>query len=375
MNKLSLIALMAAFIFQACTENPNDISAKRKKLAEYKTEQRDLVKKIEKLEIEIGKLDKNTVVTTKAKRIGIDTLNKEDFKHFVEAQGIVDAAENILAIQQMPGVVTNIYVREGDRVGKGQVLYTTDASVYERQIAIAETQLSLARTAYEKQQRLWDQNIGSEIQVLQAKTNKDALEKQISALRSTIEMTKCKSPINGTVDEVRVKLGDIAAPSQLMPGVRVVNSSRLVVKAKLADSEVGKLRVGDRVNLFFPDLDKTKESVVSYVAQVIDKQTRTFNVEVKLDGADANIKPNMNAKLKMNDEVVKNCIVIPSNVIQHNEAGDYVLVAENNIAVKKIIQTGVSYNGKTAVVSGLNVGDKLITFGYSEVVDGQSIQY
>jgi RND family efflux transporter MFP subunit len=297
------------------------------------------------------------------------------FNEFVEVQGQVDAEQNVLALQQMPGMVTAIYVKEGQRVSKGQVLYVTDASTYEKQIAIVETQLSLATTAYEKQERLWAQNIGSEIQVLQAKANKEALEKQIATLRSTIELSKCKSPINGTVDEVRVKLGDMAAPSQLMPGVRVVNASGLVVRAKLAEAQIGKVKSGDRVEIEFPDLHKSISSRITYVGQVIDKQTRTFNIEAKLDNNSANYKANMIAKLKINGLNVNNVIVVPTNVIQHGENETYVLVAENKTAVKKDITVGDSYNGKSIVTSGLKTGDAIITFGFSEVVAGQKIEF
>ena len=146
-------------------------------------------------------------VDVKPKLVGIDTATLSTFKHFIEVQGQIDAEDNVLAIQSMPGIVTAIYVKEGDRVSDGQVLYTTDASTYEKQIATINTQLSLAKIAYEKQDRLWKQNIGSEIQYLQAKTGKEALETQVATLRSTIELSKCKSPISGTVDEVACEIG------------------------------------------------------------------------------------------------------------------------------------------------------------------------
>jgi RND family efflux transporter MFP subunit len=162
----------------------------------------------------------------------------------------------------------------------------------------------------------------------------------------------------------------------MMPGVRVINSSKLVIKAKLSDSQIGKLKAGDKVQVNFPDINKTIESTVSFVAQVVDKVSRTFNVEVRLDNKDANYKANMIAKLMMNDESANNALVVPSNVIQKGEDGsEYVLIAENKKAVKKVVKTGLSYDGNTLIESGLVAGDKLITFGYSEVVDGQKIDY
>jgi RND family efflux transporter MFP subunit len=378
MKNLNIKALGFAVLFlAACTNSTKqDLATKQKELSDLKTQQRTITEKIEKLEKEIGKLDPGTKAEGKAKLIGVDTLEPTTFKHFIEMQGQVDAAENVIAMQTNPGIVTAIYVKEGDQVQKGQVLYTTDASVYEKQIGILETQLSLVTTAFEKQERLWKQNIGSEIQYLQAKTNKEALEKQMAQLKATIDLSKCKSPISGTVDEVRLKVGDMAAPSQLMPGVRVVNSSRMVIKTKVSDAQIGKIRVGDKVQVVFPDIDKQIESTVSFVGQVVDKASRTFNVEVRLDNKDANYKANMIAKLLINDDIQKGVIVVPTNTIQKSEDGSlYVLVAENNMAVKKTITTGADYDGNTVVKSGLTAGDKIITFGYSEVVAGQKISY
>lgn len=378
MKNLNIKALGFAVLFlAACTNSTKqDLATKQKELSDLKTQQRTITEKIEKLEKEIGKLDPSTKAEGKAKLIGVDTLEPTTFKHFIEMQGQVDAAENVIAMQTNPGIVTAIYVKEGDQVQKGQVLYTTDASVYEKQIGILETQLSLVTTAFEKQERLWKQNIGSEIQYLQAKTNKEALEKQMAQLKATIDLSKCKSPISGTVDEVRLKVGDMAAPSQLMPGVRVVNSSRLVIKTKVSDAQIGKIRVGDKVQVVFPDIEKQIESTVSFVGQVVDKASRTFNVEVRLDNRDANYKANMIAKLLINDDIQKGVIVVPTNTIQRGEDGtQYVLVAENNVAVKKTITTGADYDGNTVVKSGLTQGDRLITFGYSEVVAGQKISY
>lgn len=375
MKKIIWLAIVGLYL-AACTENDkNTVEKKRKKLAELKEEQRKTAAEITTLEKEIAKLDKNFKIEAKPKTVGVDTIKTEAFNQFVEAQGQVDAQQNVLAIQQMPGIVTAIYVKEGDRVHKGQTLYVTDASTYEKQIAIAETQLSLARTAYEKQERLWSQNIGSEIQVLQAKTNKEALEKQIATLRATIELSKCKSPINGTVDEVRVKLGDMAAPSQLMPGVRVINASGLVIKAKLSDAQIGKVKTGDKVEVEFPDINKTITTTISYVGQVIDKQTRTFNVEAKLDNRNNDYKANMIAKLRINDKNITNAIVVPTNVIQENNDEKYVLVSENKTVVKRPVVVGDEYNGNTVIKSGIRPGDVVITFGFSEVVPGQKIEY
>ena len=375
-QRLSVLAL-AVMLLAACTGgDKQDLATKKKELSDLKDQQRKIGERIPVLEKEIAKLDTSMKIQAKTKLVGVDTIAPTTFKHFVEVQGQVDAKENVLALQLAPGVVTAIYVNTGDHVRKGQVLFTTDASATETQIATLKTQLNLASTVYEKQARLWKENIGSEVQYLQSKTNKEAAESQLVQLQNAIELTKCKSPIDGVVDEIRVKIGDMAAPSQAMPGVRVVNNSSLVIKAKMSDAQIGLLKVGDMVEVNFPDINKTIESKVSFVGQVVDKASRTFNVEVKLDNKDANYKSNMITKLLINDDVEPNVMTVPTNTIQQNENGQsYVLIADNNTAVKRIIVTGNAYNGTTVVKSGLNKGDKIISFGYSEVVDGQKISY
>jgi RND family efflux transporter MFP subunit len=376
-TRIIFAALISALIFNACDNKTDskELEAKKTKLAELITQQKDLQTQITNLESEIKAIDPKALFVEKSKKIGIDTLKLQDFYHFIEVQGTIDAMENVLAIQQIPGIVTGINVKEGDRVSRGQVLYHTDASTYQKQMDVVQTQLDLAKVAFDKQKKLWEQNIGSELQYLQAKAGKETLEKQYSNLNAALELTKCKSPIDGIVDEVRVKLGDMAAPSQMMPGVRVVNASKMVVKAKLADSQIGRVKVGDKVMVSFPDINQKIEALVTYVGQTVDKQTRTFNVEVRINNPSNEYKANMIAKLLINDDLQKSKIIIQENVIQKSIDGHYVLVAENGRALKRDVETGNSYDGKIIVTQGLKTGDKLITFGYTEVVDGQKIDF
>ncbi len=368
----------AAAILTACGgSEPKDLAGEKKLLSESKLQLKELQQKITALETSIAKIDTSFKAEQKIKMVKIDTIKPTEFSHFIEVQGTVDADENVLAINQMPGIVTSILVKPGDRVTKGQVLATTDGSAYERGIEAMQTGLDLATTAFERQKRLWEQNIGSEIQYLQAKTQKETLEKQMKAQAAQLEMTKVKSPINGTVDEVRLKLGDMAAPSQAMPGIRIVNTNKLVLKARVSDSYIGRVRQNDKVKVFFPDLDKTVETVISYAGQVVNQVNRTFNIEAKLDNNKGEYAANMIAKLLINDEVKKNVLVVPSNVVQRSVDGIYVLVAETEngkqIARRRTVKTGNDYDGKTVVEEGLKAGDRVITFGFSELVDGQLI--
>lgn len=379
-HTIAAAAIVSSIIVSACSGGEaKDLAGKKKQLSEAKTQLKELQTKVATLEKEIAKLDTSFRAEQKVKLVKADTIAPSEFKHFIEVQGTVDADENVLAINQLPGIVTAIYVKPGDRVTKGQVLATTDGSAYERGIEALQTGLDLATTAYEKQKRLWEQNIGSEIQYLQAKTQKETLEKQLKAQVAQLEMTKVKSPINGTVDEVRLKLGDMAAPSQAMPGIRIINTSKLTLKAKLSDAYIGRVRQGDVVKVFFPDLNKTVDSKITYAGQVVNPTGRTFNVEAKLLNDKGEYAANMLAKLLINDEVLKNVIVVPTNIVQRSAEGIYVLVAENEngktIAKKRSVKTGSEYNGQTVITEGLKPGDRIITFGYSELVDGQPIAF
>lgn len=381
-TKLFLPVSVVAVLLSSCNGGGEKagISDKKKKLAEYKTELKDLTGKIETLEKEIAKLDTSFHIQQKTKLIQVEDLKKQDFNHYIEVQGNVDAEENILALNQQPGIVTSILVKVGDHVTKGQILGTTQTTAaLEDQVRSTETQVALAKTAFEKQARLWEQNIGSEIQYLQAKTQKEAAESGLAALKKQLEMTKIIAPISGTVDAVNLRIGDMAAPSQLMPGIRIINDQNLKVKAKLADSDFGKVKNNDKVEIEFPDIQKTIQTTVSYVSKTIDPRSRTFSLEAKLNNGKSEYGANMIAKLKINDASFKNVLLVPTNIIQKSEAGIYVLVAvtENGgkRAHKKMITAGPSYNGQTVVITGLEEGDKIITFGFSEVVDGQLIEY
>lgn len=376
--KKFILALSVLTLINSCGGG-SELEKKKKELSEAKATLKEATAKIATLEKEIAKLDTSFHVAPKTKLVQAEEITKQEFRHYIEVQGTVDAEENIMALNQQPGVVSAIFVKVGDRVSKGQVLATTQTTAaLEDQVKSTETQVALAKTAFEKQAALWEQKIGSEIQYLQAKTQKEAAEAGLAALKKQLEMTKIIAPISGVVDAVNLRVGDMAAPSQLMPGIRIINPDKLTIKAKLADSDFGKVKQGDKVEIEFPDIDKSITAVVSYVSKTIDPRSRTFQLEVKLPGSN-DYGANMIAKLKVNDAVYKDVLLVPSNVIQRNADGEYVLTAKgektNAVAQKHMIKAGANYNGRTIVLEGLEEGDKVITFGYTEVVDGQKIEY
>lgn len=381
LQKLGFLLLAITVSLYACKggKAKNEVENKKKQLAEYKTQVKELGNKIEQLEKEIAKLDTSFHVAQKTKLVQVEELTKQDFKHYIEVQGTIDAEENITALNQQPGLVSAIYVKVGERVSKGQVLAITQTTAaLEDQVKSTETQVALAQTAFEKQKHLWEQKIGSEIQYLQAKTQKEAAEKGLDALKKQLEMTKVIAPISGTVDAVNLRVGEMAAPSQLMPGIRIINTDNLKIKAKLADSDFGKIKQGDHVEIEFPDIEKTIQAPVSYVSKTIDPRSRTFQVEIKLPASN-DYAANMIAKLKINDATYKNVLLVPTNIIQRSIDGEYVLTAEGTAAnattKKHMVQKGADYNGRTVITEGLSEGNQIITFGYTEVVDGQKIEF
>ena len=301
-----------------------------------------------------------------------------EFKHFVDVQGHVDATENVVAnVKSAGGIITKIHVTEGKSVIAGALLAETDASAYIANIEVLKTQLATATTVYEKQKRLWDQKIGTEIQYIQAKAGKETLEKNILALKEQVDMTRITSPISGIVDEVMLKVGQLASPQVPNNGIRIVNMNSLKVKADIAESYARNVRSGNDVTIIFPDIDKEIKTNISYVGKNINALTRTFNVEAKLGNAD-DYHPNMIAVMKIVDYKAQDVLTLPINAVQNSEEGQYVMLAQNKgvkmIATRRVIKTGKTSGNIVEVVSGLMKGDKLITIGYQDLNEGDEIK-
>lgn len=366
----SLFVSLLAFIV-ACGAEGGDKKAQLEKL---KNEQAALNSKIQTLETEIAKANPDSI-NPKTKIVEVLALQPQDFKHYVEIQGSVDAEENVLVSPRMLGVITNISAKEGDKVSAGQVLAQIDDDIMQTSLQQAKTNLSFVNTIYKKRKNLWDQNIGTELDFLTAKNNKESVEKSIATLNKQIESSKIKSPINGTVDKVNVKLGENAAPGQ--PAFRVVNSSNLKVTAQVTEAYINNLKKGNDVVILIPDIKKEISSKVSFLSQSIDEMSRTFTAEAKISNTE-NVRPNMIAIMKIVDYTANNTIVIPVNVVQNNNTEKYVFVAinENNklVARKKVISAGRVQNGQIEVNSGLSKDDKLINVGFQGLQDGEIIR-
>ncbi|HRI00242.1 MAG TPA: efflux RND transporter periplasmic adaptor subunit [Saprospiraceae bacterium] len=378
MTRLFLFVLIfIGLTISSCGSKNKTTSDPQSRLTELRTQLKQIQDEIASLEAQSTKGETQKSLAVKAKMVSVDSVKKMNFHHYIEVQGVVDAKNNILCAPQMPGVVSQIYVKEGDYVTRGKVMASLDVSAMRKGLDELKAGIALATTMYEKQERLWKQNIGSEAQYLQAKNQKEQLELKLQTIQAQLAMGNIVSPINGTVDEIKLKIGEVAAPG--FTGIRVVNQSDLTIKAKLSDLYASQVKKGDQVNLFFPDLNKEMKSNITFSGQTVNNASRTILVEAGLPKTKDKFLANQIVKLKINDKVLKNVFVLPTNVIQKSIDGeDYVLIAEKRdgsiYAKKKIVKVGVEYNGQTVIESGLTTGDQFISTGYSEIVDGQLIQ-
>jgi len=368
--RLSVLAV--ALILAACsaTTPEND---KQLRLEKLKGEQASLAKEIKSLEDEITKTNPEATVV-KSKDIAVLELAPRTFNHYVQTQGSVEAEDNIMLSAKSMGVVDAIYVREGQQVSKGQTLVQLDNAVIKHSIEAMKSQLDLAVVIYDRQKNLWDQKIGTEVQYLQAKANKENLEKQLSSLQEQSEMSKITSPINGTVDEVIAKVGENLSPG--MPAMRVINSSNLKLKANVSEAYVTNIKVGNKVLVNIPELKKELGAQVSFVGKNIDPLSRTFTVEIKLPSL-ADLRPNMTGLVKVIFHTEPSTIVVPINIVQdiNNEKVVYVaeLDGKQMVARKKVVIVDAVYDN-LAQVQGLKTGDKVITSGYQGLNDGQAVK-
>lgn len=374
-TSILLMSLMVFVTVSCGKKEDNSLAGKKAQLASLQKEASTLTDKIQALQNEIDKLEPNK--EQKVKTVAVSPIITENFQHFVEATGRLEAENNVFVSPQTGGALTRVFVKIGDYVTKGQRIATIDNSILRNSMQEVEIQLETAKTIFERQKNLWDQKIGTEVQYIQAKSAVESLERRINTLKSQDGLNVVLAPISGVVDEVRLKAGEIAAPG--IGIVRIVNFSDLKVVANVPDTYAGTISKGDMVKIKFPDLQKEISAKLSYVSQTINQVSRTFAVEAKVPNFDKALKPNLTAIMNVNDQSKGAAIVITESFVQNTEQGSIVYVAETEgnkkVAKAKVVKTGLSYDGKIEIISGLSTGDLLITQGYQEIVDGQLINY
>ncbi len=344
-------------------------------LARLEREREALNEKIEKLKQEMAQKPQPGSKSEKVMNVRVSPLKRAPFAHFVQVQGTVESDNNILITPQASGIVKKVHVSAGRQVAEGQLLAELDGSILESSIAEVENALQLAKTIFERQERLWSKKIGSEIEYLQAKNNKQGLEKRLKTLNEQYKLTKIFSPISGTVDEVIIKEGEMAAAG--MPALRVVQLSRLKIKVELSETYISRIRRNDRVHVRIPVINRELDLTVDAVSQVIDPNNRTFQVEIEIPQSVGGIKPNMLAVLMINDYANPQALTVPLNVVQETGAEKFLFVAVQKgktwTTERRTVETGEKYADRVEILSGLEEGEYLVTFGYQNLARGQNL--
>jgi RND family efflux transporter MFP subunit len=375
MNHIKFFSL-ASIVFSmvllsACGGGKKDPAAE---LAALKDQKAQIDAQISALEKQVGTANGQPA---RIKTVGLSQVQTGVFRHFIDLQGKVDADESVPATAKMPGTLKRVYVKNGDDVRRGQLLAEIEDNIMQSSLKEIEGQLATATDIYNRQKGLWDQKIGTEVALIQAKNNKESLERSIATLKENIGQTKIYAPTSGTVDLVLLKQGQVISPG--MPLCNILNLTNLKIKGEVTEAYAAKVRKGDQVQVMFPDLKKEISTRVTYVSKTINPTTRTFVVECALPNA-ADYRANQVAVMKIVDYQNANAVSIPVNVIQTAEDGEYVLVAEKTgektgLAKKAPIKQGSNYNGQVEVLSGLKKGDWIITTGFQDVNSGETIAF
>jgi len=355
--------------------NTNDLKQIRKKKSELDSEQQEIAFQIKQLETKIKELDPQEKVSL------ITTLivKEEVFKHFVELQGNVNTKQNLIIYPEYSGILTRVFVKDGQQVSKGQKLAKIDDGGLRQQITQLQIQADLAKTTFERQERLWNQKIGSEIQYLQAKSTYESQQEAVSQLQQQIGKTTVRAPFSGIIDDVITEQGSVVTigQSQLF---RIVNLDNMYIEINVPERYISSIIQGKDVLVDFPILGKTINAKVRQAGNFINPANRTFKIEVAVPNKDKTIKPNLTAKLKINDYTNEKVILIPQSIISENAEGQqYVYTIkdknENKASAKRvIIETGKTQGDYIEVLSGLQNGNEIIVEGARSVKDGQEVK-
>ena len=353
----------------------NDYTLIQKRKGEIKTQINDLKFELNRLDNVIEKIDtdKNLFLVSAIK------LKPKKFSHFLNFQGSLDTDQNVVIYPELPGLLKNIYVKQGDKVKKGQIIAKISDNGLTDQLEQLKLQRNLAKTTFERQKKLWDQKIGSEIQYLQAETNFKGLEKKISQMRDQEGKTRILAPFDGTIDDVIADIGSNLAPG-LTPILRIINIEQMKVSAEIPEIHIPYIKQNKNVKIYVPILDKQILGKISSVGNFINPNNRSFSIEIKLLNKSNELKPNMTVSLEINDYQNKSAILIPSEDILEDEEGNfyvYKLVIDSNENYKSnkvMIQKGKSYNNMTEIKSGLEENDLIIDDGLRQVEDEQIVK-
>ena len=383
MKKILVLITIGTFLMIAgCSgggkDSKGELANLKKQLEAKQKEQTSLESDIRNLEEKISVLDTSAAEEQNRKLVAVSTVAPQDFVHYIELQGKIDA-DNIVVVtpRGMPAQVKELYVKQGDFVKQGQLLAKLDDAVILQQLDALNTQLAYAENIYNRQKNLWDQGIGTEVQLITAKNNVDALNKQIATLKENWKTYSVYAPTSGQADVVDIKVGEIFTGATASgPQIRIVNTNNMKVVTEVPENYQKRVSKGTTLQVSIPDIGKSFTTAIKVTSPTINPNTRAFTTEAKIP-SDPGLKVNQVAVVRIEDYSAKNVIVVPVNIIQTDEKNKYVYVMEKEgdrqIAKKRIVETGETYNSQIEVKNGLSAGDQIITDGYQQVYDGQTV--
>ncbi len=354
-----------------------DIEAMRAKHVEISAEKKALELQLKSLDSAIALLDdsaKLPLVTTIQAKL-------QKFDHYLELQGDVMTKQNVLIYPEMSGTLNKVYVKEGQKVSKGQLLATIDDGGLSSQLAQLKTQAELSKTTFERQKRLWEQNIGSEIQYLQAKTNYEAQQNAVKQMESQVAKSSIRAPFTGIIDDVIKDEGTVVSPGPGSEIFRIVNLSNMYIEVEVPESHLPNVTAGKDVKVYFPVLGDSVATKIRQTGNFINPSNRSFTAEIPVPSHDGKIKPNLTARVMINDYSNDNAILIPQSILSENANGEqYVFLVDADsikndpVAKKVVIKTGKTQGDFVEVLSGINDGDAIIDEGARSVKEGQRVK-
>ena len=359
---------------EAVIDSNNEVSIIEMR-SDLVTQQQDIIAKLTLLDAKLSELnpeEKIPLITT-------FTAIQENFQHYLELQGRVETKQNIVLMPEMGCILTHMYVKNGQKVTKGQLLARIDDGGMGQQLAQMQIQSELAKTTFERQERLWKQKIGSEIQYLQAKSNFEGQQRAVNQMEIQVAKTGVRAPFSGTIDNVITEQGSVVSPGQT-PLLRIVNLRNMYIKTDVPETYISSVTKGQQVYVSFPVLGKSLDAQIRQAGNFINPNNRTFKIEIDVPNTDNLIKPNLTARLRINDYTNENALLIPQNIISENAQGEQYIYVLKNIdnnkaqAQKVIIKTGETQGDVIEVLEGLNDGDQIINEGARSVEDGQSVR-
>jgi len=349
-----------------------------------KSRKSEIDAKLEKLSLDLDQLNNKLSILNKDRNtplITTITTSEQKFNHFIELQGNVKTKQNVLVYPEMPGILNKVYVKEGQKVIKDEILATIDDGGLSQQLLLLKSNEQLAKTTFERQKRLWDQQIGSEIQYLQAKTSYNSQKNATRQLKKQLGKFTIRAPFSGIIDNVFKEKGTVVAPGPGAEIFRIINLSNMYIETDVPENYISSIKKNKMVEVNFPILGRSYDTSIRQVGNFINPSNRTFRIEVGIPNLDGEIKPNLTAKLRLNDYSNSNAILIPQSIISENAKGQqFIYVVKDNkeknqvYAERLVIETGKTKGDFIEVTKNLDANVEVILEGARSVNNGQVVK-